>query len=425
MSRASSARPNGRVHVILVDQHDVSNGWANPAPYNVIEISVAAPAGSSQIGNTDDWLRLVFSHEYTHIVHLDKARGWIGGLRYVFGRAPLLYPNLFLPLWQIEGIATWNESVLTGQGRVPTGDFRSILTRAAGAHRFEPLDRVNGGLVDWPSGTAQYAYGAYFHQYLADRFGAASLQRLAEDTSGRVPYFGSRAFKRVFGRSLGDLWKDFSADAARRVRDESDARTQLTRHGFSVTAPAFSASGRLFYSVADPHGFPSLMELGRAGSTPRRVADRFLGDRTSASGSVLVFDQLELESNVDLRSDLFAVDPDGGRVRRLTRNARAADPDVSPDGTAIVCTLQQPSGRALGLLPFPRPAAVGTPTVLIAADGSDFGAPRWSPDGRFDCRRTAAARWSVRNRRRGRRVARRAHAGCESRRQERDTVLDA
>src|SRR4029079_2859862 len=122
---------NGRVHVILVDQSDLSNGWAAPAPYNVIEISAAVTSGDSSIGNTDDWLRLVLSHEYTHIVHLDKARGWIGGLRRVFGRTPVLYPNLFLPLWQIEGIATYEESALTGEGRVPAGDFRTILDRAA------------------------------------------------------------------------------------------------------------------------------------------------------------------------------------------------------------------------------------------------------------------------------------------------------
>ena len=375
-------RPNGRVHVILVDQDDLANGWANPIPYNVIEITAAAPPGSSQIGNTDDWLRVVLSHEYTHIVHLDKARGWIGGLRNVFGRAPFLYPNVFLPLWQIEGIATWNESVLTGQGRVPTGDFRFILNRAASAHRFEPLDRVNGGLVDWPGGTAHYAYGAYFHEYLANRFGSASIARLAEDTSGRVPYFSAPAFKRVFGRSLGDLWKDFSAETTARTRDQIEVRTQLTRQGFTVTAPAFGGSGRLFYAVADPHGFPALMELGRTGAGPRRVADRFLGNRTSALGSLLVFDQIEFERNVAFRSDLFAVDADNGHVHRLTRDARAADPDVSRDGSTIVCTVQVPGGRALALLPLSSPLTLGTPKVLIGEGSTDFSAPRWSPDGR-------------------------------------------
>jgi len=372
---------NGRVHVILVDQSDLSNGWAVPAPYNVIEITAAAPSGESTIGNTDDWLRLVFSHEYTHIVHLDKARGWIGGLREVFGRPPLLYPNLFLPLWQIEGIATYNESVLTGEGRVPAGDFRFIIDRAAAERRFDPIDRANGGLVDWPGGAAHYAYGAYFHQYLADRFGPDSIARLADDTSGRVPYFGARAFRKVFGRSLGALWEDFETDTRARLRSDASNRTRLTRHGFAVGTPAFSRSGRLFYSVANPHGFPALMELPRDGSPPRQVATRYLGNRVAASGELLVFDQMEIVNNVALQSDLYAVAANGGPVRRVTEHARAADPDVSPDGQTIVCTIQSADRRALATMSWPGSGVVGKPVDLLADESTHYGSPRWSPDG--------------------------------------------
>ena len=58
-------RPRMRVNVILVDQTDLSNGWATPVPYNLIEIAAAGPRADSIIGNTRDWLRLVFTHEYT------------------------------------------------------------------------------------------------------------------------------------------------------------------------------------------------------------------------------------------------------------------------------------------------------------------------------------------------------------------------
>src|SRR5688572_14972826 len=76
--------PRARVRVVLVDQTDVSNGWATVVPYNLIEIAAVPPVGASEIGNTDDWLRLVFTHEYTHVVHLEKSRGWLGSLRHVF-----------------------------------------------------------------------------------------------------------------------------------------------------------------------------------------------------------------------------------------------------------------------------------------------------------------------------------------------------
>ena len=47
------------------------------------------------------------------------------------GRMPLLYPNLYLPIWQIEGIAVHEESAMTGQGRIPDRNFRALVDVAA------------------------------------------------------------------------------------------------------------------------------------------------------------------------------------------------------------------------------------------------------------------------------------------------------
>jgi WD40-like Beta Propeller Repeat len=374
--------PSGRVQVILVDQSDLSNGWATPLPYNTIEITAAAPGGSSLLGNTTDWLRLVFTHEYTHVVHLSRGRGWIGGLRRVFGRMPLLYPNLFLPQWQIEGLATYEESARTGQGRVKDGSFRAILDLAAARSAFEPLDRAGGGLVDWPSGHAPYVYGGFFHQYLADRYGEESLTQLTDDTAGRIPYLGSRAFKKVFRRSLGELWEDFEIAARRALPAFGPSVTRLSRHGFTVTGPRFGRDGRIYYSVVNPHGFPALLSLTPDEPTPRKVANRYLGNQISFAGSRLVYDATEVENQVGLQSDLYAVEPDGAANVRLTRDARAADPDVSPDGRTIVCTIQRPDRRDLAALTLAPDRGIGRPVTIVSERHAHFGRPRWSPDGR-------------------------------------------
>jgi hypothetical protein len=257
-------RPRGRVHVIVVDQTSLSNGWATPFPYDAIEIGAVPPPIESTIGNTTDWLEMVFTHEYTHILHLDRTRGFMQGVRRVFGRVPAAFPNAFLPTWQVEGIATFEESRTTGQGRLRAGDFRAIVDVAAKQGRFEPIDRAQGGLTDWPGGHAAYAYGGEFHQFLADRYGAERLSRLADQTAGRIPFFGAGAFKKVFGRGAGDLWKDFrdAHEQAPRVPSRTDEQaTQLTHHGFTVTAPAVADDGSIYYAVSNPHGFPALMRL--------------------------------------------------------------------------------------------------------------------------------------------------------------------
>ena len=151
--------PRGRVQVILVDQTDIANGWATPFPYDAIEITAVPPFEDDLIGNTTDWLELAFTHEYTHILHLDRSRGFMNGVRHVFGRAPLVFPNSFLPIWQIEGLATYEESRQTGEGRIHAGDFRAIVdsrgapaaVRADRSRRRRPrrLARRQRGLRLW------------------------------------------------------------------------------------------------------------------------------------------------------------------------------------------------------------------------------------------------------------------------------------
>ena len=97
--------PPPLTHVVLADQAEAANGWATPLPRDTVFLSAAVPSGAELIGRSSDWLRLVFTHEYTHIVHLDRSRGWARAVRAVFGRNALALPNLLLPEWQIEGLA--------------------------------------------------------------------------------------------------------------------------------------------------------------------------------------------------------------------------------------------------------------------------------------------------------------------------------
>ncbi len=195
---------------MLVDQNDTANGSATVVPWDAIRIDAAPPTGADQIGNTDDWLEYVFTHELAHVDHLDRSRGWSRAARALFGRTVLAFPNLSLPLWQIEGVATLAESA-DGGGRLHAGDFREVVEAAVRADRFEPLDRVSGGLVDWPAGTGWYAYGALFHEFLVERYGRARLEQLAVRTAGLLPYLTTRAFRQVYGKSLSALWREFEA----------------------------------------------------------------------------------------------------------------------------------------------------------------------------------------------------------------------
>jgi WD40 repeat protein len=389
LQRTFALPPPRRTEVVLADQTDLANGYATPVPYNTIVIYTVSPSGAEF--DFDDWLRLVFTHEFTHVIHLDRSEGWARVARSIFGRTPLAFPNLFLPAWQIEGLATYQESAITGAGRLHAGDFRAIINEAARQRALEPLDRVNGGLTDWPGGAGVYAYGVTFHQYLVDRFGSAKLAELAEATARRLPYLSSRAFARVYGEPLGVLWREYQASLGGLppgARVEDSAR-RLTHHGFSVRAPRFDryqcegCPAEIVYSVSNEDGFPAMYRVGLNGDAPRRVIRRYLGSTTAPGRDAVYFDQLEIRRNVGVYSDLYALSRRDGRVRQLTREARLRDPDLAPDGRTIVCVQDRPGQRDLVLMPVgPDSAPMQGPTTLVAEAGTQFNAPRWSPDGR-------------------------------------------
>ena len=386
LGRTFGRLPPPLTHVVLVDQWESANGYATPLPRNTVVISAAWPTGTDFIGNVDDWLRLVFTHEFTHIVHLDRSEGWARAVRAVLGRSAIAFPNLYLPTWQIEGLATYEESALTGVGRLHAGDFTAVIGEESRKGAPQPLDRVNGGLTDWPSGLTPYAYGLAFHQYLVDRFGSASLERLSDVTARRVPYFGAGAFKRVFSEPLGTLWQDFerTLQSASTVAGDGDPGiVRLTHHGFIASGPRFDrfAQNSIVYSGRTPHGFPALNRVRTDGSASQRIATRYFGDTATVAADAIYFDQQEIRRNVGLYSDLYAWSRSNRRVTRLTSGARLLDPDLSPDGTTIACVQQKPGQRDLVLVRR-KPDSTYETTTLIGEPDTQFNAPRWSPDGR-------------------------------------------
>ena len=305
LQRPLGVRPPLLTHVVLADQSEFANGYATPIPYDTIVIYPVWPSGSEW--DFEDWLRLVFTHEFTHIVHLDRSEGWARVARTLFGRAVYAFPNLFLPLWQIEGLATYEESVVTGHGRLHAGDYRAIVGEQARTHTLEPLDRINGGLTSWPAGAAQYAYGVGFHDYLATRFGADKIADLATATARRFPYTSTRAFEYVYGEPLGDLFRDYENSLLESVRPPTvvdGGVTQLTQQGFFVTGPRFDrfvcagCPPEIVYSARSPEGFPRLYRVTLNGTPPRVVTERYLGNSTAIGRDRIYFDQTERRRDV-------------------------------------------------------------------------------------------------------------------------------
>jgi len=380
----------GRVHIVLADTTDDPNGFATPLPYPLVHIRAVAPDGTDEFGNHDGWLRLVLTHELTHIVHLEEGRGVFRAGRRILGRAPYLFPNSLTPGWLIEGLATFEETEGTAFGRGRNPDVRMVLRSASLAGDFPGEDRATVTLDRWPGGQGAYFFGESFLRDLTGRFGGDTLPELARVQSGRViPYTDDLTAYKVTGDSFHVRWREWRETArwefareARRIRERGlTPSTPVTSRGVRQVGPRFSPDGEwIAYTSRTLTRFGELRLVRPDGTGDRRLADRSGG--TSASwtpdGRRVVFDELEIHRLFRTWSDLRIVDVTTGRARKLTRGLRARDPDVSPSGDAIVCVRETERGSELALVDMDG----GDPRALVPASPDvEWSGPRWSPSG--------------------------------------------
>ena len=388
----------GRVQVVLVDVEDEPNGFATPLPYPLVQIRAVAPRGNDEFGNYEGWLRYVLTHELAHVVHLDEARGLLRAGRKVFGRAPFLFPNAATPKWMVEGLATYEETESTAFGRGRNPDVRMVLRMAALADEFLTEDRAGTALDRWPGGQAAYLFGEAFLRDVSARFGGGTLPELARVHGGRVvPYLDDLTAKKVTGASFHTLWRDWAA----RTRAEFDREAAaieargltpsipLTDRGIRQIGPRFSPDGaRIAYTSRTLTRFRQLRVMAADGTGDRRVADRNGGSSQSwtPDGRTIVYDEVERHRLFSERSDLRAVDVATGKVRKLTRGLRAQEPDVSRDGSAIVFVIHKSDRTELAVA---DPDGSRVRELTRSEAGTQWSGPRWSPRGDA----VAASRW--------------------------------
>jgi Tol biopolymer transport system component len=382
----------GRVNLVVADVEDDPNGFATPVPYPLVNVRMAAPRGSDDFGNYDDWLRLVLTHELAHVVHLDQAHGIVRFGRKVLGRAPYLFLNFTTPGWMIEGLATYEETEGTAFGRGRNPDSLMIRRMASLEGDFLREDEAALGLDRWPAGGGLYLFGEGFLRDLSERYGSDVLPRLARVHAGRpLPYLDERTSRMVTGASFHAQWKAWRRaswgsfeEAAESIRAGGvTPSTALTRLGVRQAGPRVSPDGEwIAYTSRTLTRFRAIHVMRRDGSGDRRLVLRNGGAGLSwtPDGSRLVYDEPDVYRTFSTRYDLRAVDLATGRSRRLTRGQRARDPDVSPDGATVVFVRQDSVRSELALVSL----SGGPVRDLTRSDvGVQWSGPRFSPDGQW------------------------------------------
>lgn len=406
--------PREKTQMILIDDTDFTNGWANVLPYNTIYIEVVPPSIDTTIGEYEDWLRILITHEYSHILTMDPARGYSEITRSIFGKPipggdPFSFlvflatapPNVFLPRWWHEGIATWSETEHTGMGRGRSTYYEMILRMAVADNNIPEVDKLNGEVPYWPDGHMPYIFGLRLQKYIADKYGKEALGRLSLKHAGRLPYllngapqdlFQDKDYIALYDEMVEDLKKEENGQIEILKQTPFTPLKTVNVNGELLTNPRYSPDGSMLaFNKRDPHGHEAIIIANQDGTEIRDSVRRQYSDHGiswSPDSEYLYFSQAEVNNGADIYQDLYSYNIKKQKLERLTDGLRIKEPDVSPDGKRFAVVVNNRGSQNLALLDlkaegylfkrYDYKLDVVTDYKLMRVSN-----PRWSPDGNF------------------------------------------
>ena len=263
-----------------------------------------------------------------------------------------------------------------------------LLTGNDSGAQLSPSTSLAQGSGNTPS--AQSDPGTLVFSYSKPGYHKDDLYLVRSDGTG---------LKRLTGDPGNEEHADWSPDGARIVYN-------------GITGGGDGARSRIFVMNADGSGKVSLGEGGSPSWSPDGTQILFAGVRglslmnadgsgrrlvgvpifpywvrypTWAPNGKIIFVRLATRGDrADLAGDLWAVNPDGSGLRRLTTGARLASPSVSPDGSTIAA--YAPRTDRLIAMPYRGDG----PAVTLLAQRAERTSTRaakcalahWAPDGK-------------------------------------------
>lgn len=406
-----------RIHILVHDEEDFSNGFANYYE-NRVEIW-ANDLDFPYLRGTHEWIKLVVTHELAHIVSLRMAsKGIFNAALLTTGQYnhnpdfSLILPwmHLVAPGWYVEGIAQLADDQI---GYDAWDSHRDMLLRMATMEN-RLLTYSEMGVFSHNSVNSEMVYnqGYGLLRYIRDRFGKGKAEAIALEV-GYLRF--DPAVKKVLGLSAGQLYRDWKQSLRRQYGDRlyQIASTRLGADLGPVWQPGETVSDdelKRLLSVFDRRFEGDLlMDGGSFDLHPAyspdgtRLAYLSNNDSDYAITSIWVLD-LATGKRVDTHQrattsigwtpdsnalvygrrrgafyEMFRYDLKSKEAQQISANLRVRDPQVSPDGKTIAFVRMDDGTANLGLM---NSDGTGVRYLTNNNDGTVYYTPRWSPDGK-------------------------------------------
>ncbi|MFN1834611.1 hypothetical protein AB2B38_005060 [Balneola sp. MJW-20] len=414
--------PDEKVSIVLKDREDYSNGAAY---FFDNKIDIWLPALNTPLRGSHNWLRNVITHEYTHIIQIQKGMKrsrripafYLQWLSYEDVRRPDVlygYPNglvtlpfatINIPAWLAEGTAQYQR---TGMAYESWDSHRDMIlrTRILSDTQFT-LDEM-GTFSSKTSIERETVYnqGFAFVIYLVNRFGEDILRDITSALGEKGVYTVQQAINRATGENGDQVYNDWIAERkgfyTQAVSSINAVEGDYVEdEGFYNFFPKVSKDGTEVAYLSNKgldFGLLSLYIRNADGSEDLVINDeqifRQTGNHTDAVKPLVTYlstsfsfspDGRKLVYSINKRNklgefyrDLYIYDRDSKKHRRLTESARIESPEYSPDGKQIAAVQYKQGTQNLVLVD----AENGDITKLTDfSNGETVFTPVWHPDG--------------------------------------------
>lgn len=405
-----------RIHILVHDEEDFSNGFANYYE-NRVEIW-ASDLDFPYLRGTHEWIKLVVTHELAHIVSLRMAsKGILNAALLTTGQSnhnpdfSLVLPwiHLVAPGWYVEGIAQFEDDQI---GYDAWDSHRDMLLRMATMeNRLLTYSEMGVFSHNGVNSEMVYNQGYGLLRYIRDRFGKGKAEAIALEV-GYIRF--DPAVKKVLGVSTGQLYQDWKQSLRREYGDRlykiassrlGDAAGPVWQSGETVSDedlnrlmgvfdrrfegdilvdegsfdlhPAYSPDGTKLAYLSNhdsDYAITSIWVLDLATGKRKDTHQR----ATTSIGWTPDSNALIYGRRRGAFYEMYRYDLRTKEAQQISANLRVRDPQMSPDGKTIAFVRIDDGSANLGLMNYD---GTGVRYLTNNNDGTIYYTPRWSPDG--------------------------------------------
>ncbi len=346
-SKTMGASPR-KISVILQNQSSISNGFVSITPRR--SEFYAMPSQNYNFVGNNDWLDLLATHEYRHMVQFQHStRGFNRLIYYAFGNTTLsAMAYLGAPQWFWEGDAVATETAFTksGRGRIPNFDlvFRTNLMegRTFNYHK-QYLRSYKNNIPD------HYKLGYHIVSYLRRKTNNPEVWENVTKRSWQfpAPFKFSIALKKETGLYVNELYREMAADLKKQWQAQLDTTVltsfekvnQRTSNAYTdYRFPQELEDGSILVQKSGIGDIEQLVVI-KNGQEKTVYTQGIVNDAAmlSATNSRVVWNEHRYDPRwlVKTYSAIVGFDIGNNTKQVLAKNGRYASAAISPDGYQV------------------------------------------------------------------------------------------